>query len=195
MAPIKAKHLCTLKMFDAQVLKLRKRMVGGGDKKQPLAEERLDFKIASIDRQRPQKHVEGPSRKGKCLVLRNAFPDMQPQIRLFAMERSDDRRHQIGAKRRCRTEAHRSGQTVTSTACKIANILRLDDQTPCSHGDFATDRRQVGASGVALDQPHSEPILERTQLLAKGGLRNIAGASGPTEVPQIPNRDKIFKLS
>lgn len=93
MTPVEAQDLRAAQMVDMQVWNFRQWMVGGGDQKQAFAKQRLYCESATFDGQGTEQHVERTAGELKRLLFRNTLLDMQPQIGLLAMQRSNNRRH------------------------------------------------------------------------------------------------------
>ena len=120
---------------------------------------------------------------------------MKPEVRLFAVKRGNDRRHQIRPQRGRHSETECPREIFAGPPRKISNVLHLNHQTPSPRSDLASDRGQLRPRGSSFDQNNPESILQRLQLLAEGRLRDVASVRCATEILEVSHGDKIFELA
>jgi hypothetical protein len=120
---------------------------------------------------------------------------MEPEVGLLAMERGDDRRHQVGTQGWRDSEPDGSRPAFGGTPRQGANVADPDQEAAGAIGDLASDRRQFDAAGPAFDQLDAEPLLEGAKLVAQRRLRNVTCLRSPAEMLHVRNRDKIFELA
>jgi len=101
----------------------------------------------------------------------------------------------IGSRRWRHSETGGPREIFAGPPRKIANVLHLNHQTPSPRSDLASDRGQLRPRGSSFDQNNPESILQRLQLLAEGGLRDVASVRRATEILEVSHGDKIFELA
>ncbi|GGJ61884.1 hypothetical protein GCM10011393_35300 [Sphingopyxis bauzanensis] len=195
MTPIQAKHLQSGQIIDVKGSLGSQYMVGRRYEQEPLVKQRRDFQVDAVNRKGTQKHVQVPTRQFKRLLLRNSIADMKSQIRLLAMERRYDRRHQIGTQGRRHAETNCADQEFARAPRQITKIPYLDDEPPGPSRDLPADRCKLCPRRVPFDKDDAEPRFKGVQLLAQRRLRNIARLRGATKIIEVRDRNEIFELA
>lgn len=148
----------------------------------------LDASFYYGDRTHP--HVANlVERLPRDLVLQH---DLEQRMALDGARQELRQPHEIGIGNRA--DLHLAGELAFDGMRGIAQALRRRQHALCVRQQLATRRRQRHARGRALEQRHTELVLDGLDLCRQGWLADVELVGGAGEMAGLRHRDEALQL-
>ncbi len=180
-----------LQVFHADPLVVREPVAGGHRQREWLFVERLGLESVERHGQREDAHVDLAGTQ--LLEQRRRLVLVQHQLEpgQFALQAAHDVRQQVRPDGGDQRKPERSGQRVAIRPCQLYDRIGLEQQPTCPLDDPLAGLGQRDAPRLALDEQHTEVLLELSDLCRQCRLADVAalGAHGRSAARRPVRRD------